>query len=207
MFHQIYVLTLLLLFISCNESKKEVNNGKSILKITNGNLDSISQNDKDQMNELKNSLPKSYADTVVFKTNEEYEKRQVSSHKPKVFRSIKLEDVDHPNYNPGKKVETLTLIYNAISCTCAQWSETRFNNEKNEKKLYWLEPANNKLLDADALFNGDDLPLIVKVTGQIVTENGFPQRKLAKTGPENASIVFRYTKIKVIQNGKKKNVH
>jgi hypothetical protein len=125
--------------------------------------------------------------------------------KAKVFRYSKLEVIDNPNFKPESKVETLTLLYNGISCPCAQWSETRFSNNSDNKKYYWLEPANEKLIKADTLFNGEDLPVIIKVTGQIVTENGFPKRDLTKVGEDAAGNVFRYTKIEVIQNGQKKN--
>ncbi len=124
--------------------------------------------------------------------------------KARVFRYTKFEVINNPNFKPKSKVETLTLIYNAISCTCPQWSETRFNDEK-DKIYYWLEPAKQGLTNADTLFNGENLPLIIKVTGQIVSENGFPKRDLAKAGQGEAGKVFRYTKIQVIQNGQKKN--
>jgi hypothetical protein len=125
--------------------------------------------------------------------------------KARVFRYTKLEVIDNPNFKPDSKIETLTLIYNAISCTCAQWSETRYSNDKSKKIYYWLEPSNAKLINADTLFNGENLPVIIKVTGQLVTENGFPKRELTKVGQDEAGKVFRYTKIELIQNGQKKN--
>lgn len=48
------------------------------------------------------------------------------------------------------------------------------------------------------------MPIIIKLTGQIVTENGFPKRELAKVGLDKAGKVFKYTKIEVIQNWKEK---
>ncbi|PDS21965.1 hypothetical protein B0A77_14615 [Flavobacterium branchiophilum] len=125
--------------------------------------------------------------------------------KAKVFRYTKLEVIDNPDFKADSKVETLTLIYNAISCTCAQWCDTRKTENTNRKQNYWLEPANEKLINADALFKGENLPIIIKVTGQVVTKNGFPKRELAKVGKEEEGKVFRYTKIEIIQNGKNKN--
>ncbi len=125
--------------------------------------------------------------------------------KAKVFRYTKLEVIDKPNFKPDSKIQTLTLIYNAISCTCAQWSETRYSNDTDKKIYYWLEASNNKLIKADTLFNGENLPVIIKVTGQIISENGFPKRELAKVGQDEAGKVFRYSKIEVLQNGKTKN--
>jgi UPF0288 family protein (methanogenesis marker protein 3) len=50
------------------------------------------------------------------------------------------------------------------------------------------------------------LPIEIKVTGQIVSENGFPKQKsLTKVGQEEAGKVFRYIKIEIIKNGQKKN--
>lgn len=125
--------------------------------------------------------------------------------KAKVFRYSKLEVIDNPNFKADSKVETITLIYNAISCTCAQWSTTRKSEDTDRKQNYWLEPANEKLINTDKLFNGENLPVIIKVTGQVVTENGFPKRELAKVEQEEAGKVFRYTKVEVVQNGQKKN--
>lgn len=125
--------------------------------------------------------------------------------KAKVFRYTKLEVIDKPNFKPDSKIEELTLIYNTISCTCAQWSENRKSEDTDSKNYYWLEPANEKLINTDTLFSGKNLPLIIKVTGQIVTENGFPKKELAKVSQDEAGKVFRYTKIEVIQNGRKKN--
>jgi hypothetical protein len=147
--------------------------------------------------------------TGQFYEKEDYPKGTIKMEEPmpkaKVFRYTKVEVIDNPNFKPDSKVETLTLIYNAISCTCAQWSETRKSENIDTKQNYWLEPANEKLINADTLFNGENLPVVIKVTGQVVTENGFPKRELAKIGQDEARKVFRYTEIEVIQNGQKKN--
>lgn len=144
-----------------------------------------------------------------FYEREDYPKGTIEMEDPmpkaKVFRYTKIEVINNSNFKPDSKVETLTLIYNAISCTCAQWSETRLSNDPDKKTNYWLEPANNKLMKAETLFNGENLPLMIKVTGQVVTENGFPKSELAKVGQDKAGKVFRYTKIEVIQNGQNKN--
>lgn len=147
--------------------------------------------------------------TGQFYEREDYPQGTIEMEEPmpkaKVFRYTKFEVIDNPNFKPDSKVETLTLIYNAISCTCAQWSEAQKNKNIDTKQNYWLDPANEKLIKADTLFNGENLPIIIKVTGQVVTENGFPKRELAKVGKDEAGKVFRYSKIEVIQNGQKKN--
>ncbi|PJJ66351.1 hypothetical protein [Chryseobacterium geocarposphaerae] len=118
----------------------------------------------------------------------------------KILRS-KLSDSinklsDKPAFKVDAKVKTLILDYNAISCSCAQWSESK----SNKKEYYWLEPANEQLINADHLFNGRNLPIQIKVTGQIVSENGFPkQNTLSKVGENEAGKVFRYTNIEVLK--------
>lgn len=147
--------------------------------------------------------------TGQFYEREDYPQGTIEMEEPmpraKVFRYTKFEVIDNPNFKPESKVETLTLTYNAISCTCAQWGETRKSTNIDAKQNYWLEPANEKLINADTLFNGENLPVIIKVTGQVVSENGFPKKDLAKAGQDEAGKVFRYTKIEIIQNGQKKN--
>lgn len=147
--------------------------------------------------------------TGQFYQREDYPQGTIEMEEPmpraKVFRYTKIEVIDKPDFKPESKIETLTLIYNAISCTCAQWSTTRKSEDTDRNQNYWLEPANENLINADKLFNGENLPIIIKVTGQVVTENGFPKRELAKVGQDEAGKVFRYTKIEVIQNGQKKN--
>jgi hypothetical protein len=125
--------------------------------------------------------------------------------KGKVFRYTKIKIIDKPNFQPNTKVQALTLNYNAIACTCAQWSESNNAGKPDKRKYYWLEPANKSLVDADTLFNGVNLPIKIKVTGQIVSERGFPRRALSKVGQNEAGIVFRYTKIDVLEHGEKKN--
>lgn len=126
--------------------------------------------------------------------------------KAKVFRYTKMEVINDPGFNPDAKVETLVLNYNAVSCNCAQWSESKFNNHPEKRNYYWLEPASDKLMNADTLFKGDNLPLQVKVTGQLVTENGLPKKQnFAKAVNAEFGKVFRYTKIELVQNRQNKN--
>ena len=128
--------------------------------------------------------------------------------KAKVFRYTELEVLDKPNFKPDTKIETLNLRYNAISCTCAQWSDIKLQKDPDQRIYYWLEPANDTLINADSLFNGEDLPVEVKVTGQIISQNGFPKSKhLSKAGQNEAGKVFRYTKIKIVKTGWKNSDH
>ncbi len=114
------------------------------------------------------------------------------------------------NIFPKKEIQysvqdnkTMILNYNAISCTCAQWSEAKYNDKPNKREYFYLERANDKLINADGLWHGENMPLQIQVTGQIITETGYPIGfDLTKGKPEEGK-VFRYSKIKVLQNGQK----
>lgn len=114
--------------------------------------------------------------------------------------------VSGPTDTLSGETETLILTFNAIASSCAQWSESKYDRRGTEKRIrYWLEPANADLPDADGLFDGEHLPLQIKVTGKLISEHGFPKKRLEKAGEEEAGKVFRYTRIEVIRNGVKKH--
>lgn len=118
----------------------------------------------------------------------------------KIEKRYKKVISDSTNELTGE-IETLTLDFNAIACTCAQWSESKYSSNPDKKVYYWLEPANEKLIIADKLFNGENIPVQIKVTGQIISEHGFPKVKnLSKVSRDEAGQVFRYTEIEVIKN-------
>lgn len=121
----------------------------------------------------------------------------------KPIRYTENEVFDKSTFKPIRRAETLILNYNAISCTCAQWSDSRFDKKQNpdQKNYYWLEPADEKLLAADNVFKGDNLPVQIKVTGQIISEKGFPKgKRLSKVSQNEAGKVFRYTEIEILKN-------
>lgn len=93
---------------------------------------------------------------------------------------------------------TKILSYSTISCTCAQWFD---KNKKGENEYFYLEPVNKNLIKANKLWNGTNLPLIVKVTGNLISENDYPEyfkgQHLNK-GAEKGK-VFRYNNIEVLK--------
>ncbi len=103
--------------------------------------------------------------------------------------------------NVNLKTETLTLNYNALSCNCAQWSETKYNDNPDKREYFYIEPANNKLINADTLWQGNNLPLQIEITGQLVTQSGFPTGFISSKEKPEVGKVFRYSKIRVIKNG------
>lgn len=118
--------------------------------------------------------------------------------KAKVFRYTKIEVQEIPYEFSPKDDTTLTLQYAAHASPGAQWSETKPDTDGQERELIYLERAANTLVLADTLFRGDNLPLQVQVTGQFVSESGYPTGYTSKGAPEPAR-VFRYRKIKVLK--------
>ncbi len=126
--------------------------------------------------------------------------------KAKVFRYTKLEVSEKDiQYSPKEDTTILNLSYNAIACTCAQWSDTKSAADKNNREYYFLVPANRQLINADKLYKGDNLPIQIQVTGQIIDYAGYPTGYNPTEGNPEPATVFRYTKIKVFKNGDRKN--
>ena len=124
--------------------------------------------------------------------------------KAKVFSYTKIDVFKKDIEYSAKEDTTINLSYNAIECTCAQWSDTKSSTD-TLREYYFLEPANDKLINADKLWQGNNLPLQIQVTGQIVSYAGYPTGYNPTKGDPKAEMVFRYTKIKVIRNGQTKN--
>jgi len=124
--------------------------------------------------------------------------------KARVFRYTELTVLKRNLAYSPEEDTTLNLSYNAIGCTCAQWSDTATPSGP-VRTFYFLEPANDKLLNADKLWEGTNIPLQIRVTGQIVSSSGYPTGYNPVKGNPEPERVFRYTKIKVIKNGSSAN--
>jgi hypothetical protein len=124
--------------------------------------------------------------------------------KAKVFRYTKIDVLKKDIEYLPKEDTTLNLSYNAIACPCAQWSDTKPTSDTT-RKYYYLEPASDNLIKADKIWKGDNLPLQILVTGQIVSYAGYPTGYNPGKGKPEPAMVFRYTKIKVLRNGQTKN--
>jgi hypothetical protein len=143
--------------------------------------------------------------SVQFYTRPDYPKGTIQGEehldKAKVFRyttlEVKKKQIDYST----KDDTTLILDYGAIGCECAQWAESKYNNHPDEREYIYLEKANDKLIDADKLYDGTNFPIEIKVTGQYITTVGYPTGYIPIKGNPDPGKVFRYTKIKVLQKG------
>lgn len=103
---------------------------------------------------------------------------------------------DTPKNEVTGKTITITVSYSAIECGCAQWFETKFENVKflEGVERFYLEPTDASLLNANDLWDGEHLPLTVKVTGRFSKGKETPISYHIKGAPEKARI-FWYEKV------------
>jgi uncharacterized protein YcfL len=96
-------------------------------------------------------------------------------------------------------VITISVSYAAIECGCPQWFETKSKDVKflAGVERFYLEPVSKELINANDLWDGEHLPLIVKVTGRFPKEKEIPITYHTKGAPEKARI-FWYDKITVV---------
>jgi hypothetical protein len=113
------------------------------------------------------------------------------------------------NYDPPKTVKTLndtvlTIIvsFAAISCECAQWivgdAQSNFESPADLEHIF-LVKAENKLPDADTLWDGVTLPLKLQLTGRFYREIGYPPNYKPGKGDPMPARVFRYSKLAVVR--------
>jgi hypothetical protein len=139
-----------------------------------------------------------------FYEKEDYPKGMIESEEPidkaMVFRYAKLEVLDKPILFSKDEEQTLNLTYSIIACSCAQWNDSK-EAISDKTNYYYLERADSTLINSDTLWNGNNAPLQIRVTGHVVSEHGFPKGYIQSKGIPDPGKVFRYTKIKVVKNG------
>ncbi|OQP63577.1 hypothetical protein [Niastella populi] len=99
------------------------------------------------------------------------------------------------------KTITITVSYAAIECGCPQWFETKLKDVKflEGVERFYLEPVRKDLVNANDLWDGEHLPLTVKVTGRLSIGKEIPITYNTKGAPEKARI-FWYDKITVVSS-------
>lgn len=106
---------------------------------------------------------------------------------------------DSLNNKLSDKTITFTVSYAAIECGCPQWFETKFKDVKflEGVERFYLEPISKDLANANDLWDGEHLPLTLKITGRFSKEKEMPVTYHTKGTPEKARI-FWYHKITVV---------
>ena len=116
---------------------------------------------------------------------------------------VETKDTIAVNSNSKKglpdKTITITVSYAAIECGCPQWFETKFKDVKflEGVERFYLEPINKGLVNANSLWDGEHLPLTLKIVGTFSKEKEVPITYRTKGDPEKARI-FWYEKITVL---------
>jgi hypothetical protein len=115
-----------------------------------------------------------------------------------------LDVFDSSKNKLSDKTITITVSYAAIACGCPQWFETKYENIPFQEGVehFYLEPINNKLMNANRLWDGKHLPLTLKITGRFTQEKEVPITYHTKGEPEKARI-FWYDKITVVSPSSK----
>lgn len=119
----------------------------------------------------------------------------------RVFRYTCYELEERTPFRPHDDT-TLVVYYDAISCACAHWATRVDRDDPSNRGHIYLEPAGPKLPVADHLWNGRHLPLRLLVTGQFVSQAGYPKGYVTKGDPEPAP-VLRYRSLQVLPNQRK----
>lgn len=108
----------------------------------------------------------------------------------------------HDIYQKDYLEDSIIVIasYAAIECGCPQWFETKYKHVKflEGVERFYLEPTSKNLTIANDLWDGEHLPLTVRVTGRFSKEKELPRSYHTKTIPEKARI-FWYNEITILQ--------
>jgi hypothetical protein len=103
----------------------------------------------------------------------------------------------------AKKI-SIIVSYSAIACGCPQWFETK--EQKNflqGVERFYLEPTNKTLINANNLWDGQTLPLTLKLVGSFSETKEAPRIYNTKAPPEKARI-FWYDDITIVSSSKHK---
>lgn len=120
----------------------------------------------------------------------------------------KTADANVPDFAVDKgsltgKTVRLDVSYAAIECTCPQWFETKeMNDTAYGRHYFYLEQGEDGIVYADTLFDGNNLPIQLVLTGQFYTRKGYPKNYQPTKGEPEPARVFRYEKVEIIRLGR-----
>ncbi|RYE51585.1 MAG: hypothetical protein EOP48_18015 [Sphingobacteriales bacterium] len=118
-----------------------------------------------------------------------------------------MNNTNSPNFDMDKggitgKAVRLDVSYAAIECTCPQWFETKeMHDTIKGRQYFYLEQGKDGVVNADTLFNGDNLPIQLILTGQFYNKEGYPKNYHPAKGEPEPARVFKYNKIEIVQQG------
>jgi len=92
------------------------------------------------------------------------------------------------------KNTVITVAYGAVACTCAQWVIYPTQN----REYIYLERTNKRLIDANDLWDGAHLPLLLKLTGSFYKNKGIPPNYREVKGSPDSARIFKYRKIEIL---------
>jgi hypothetical protein len=95
--------------------------------------------------------------------------------------------------------QQLTLTYGYISCSCAQWSESKYNDASLIKKreYMYIEPVNDSI--AKLIIPPGDIPFSIQVIGEFKQGIGYPEGFKQVKGFAEPARVFKVSKVKLLQ--------
>ncbi|RYU92404.1 hypothetical protein EWM62_02920 [Mucilaginibacter terrigena] len=100
----------------------------------------------------------------------------------------------HAQTTLDKKQSTIVVTYAYIGCPSAQWAINDRRMHTPEREHIFLEPANDKLPNADNMVDGSHI-IKIKITGRFYNEKGYPKKYHPTKGNPAPARVFRYYKI------------
>ncbi|WP_305033366.1 hypothetical protein [Hymenobacter convexus] len=99
---------------------------------------------------------------------------------------------------------TLVVSYGAVGCTCTQWVINTKSFVKYPEYIY-LERNKATLAEADDLWDGNNIPLQLRVKGYFKLGKGVPARfmtaRYLTRGRPDPARIFCYTSFTVLKNG------
>lgn len=117
-----------------------------------------------------------------------------------VSRQINSVSIPDPFMNEYRSdITTITVSYAALACGCPQWFESNDSNMKapENAERFYLEPLNKELINANNLWDGEHLPLIVRLKGKFSEEKELPVTYHAK-GELTKARIFWYDNIVIV---------
>jgi hypothetical protein len=94
----------------------------------------------------------------------------------------------------------IVVSYGAIGCDCAQWAINTKPPAKYPEYIY-LERGKAALPLANKLWDGNNIPLQLRLQEYFKSGKGLPEGVFWPRGNPTPARVFRYTSLTILENG------